>query len=96
MTLRVVAHLQAKAEKAGEARTLLEGLLIPTRQEPGCISYELLENIEDPTSFTFVEEWQDGAALDTHFGTDHIQNAIAHFGELLAEELDLRKYKLVG
>ena len=96
MTLRVVAHLKAKAEKAGEARTLLEGLLVPTRQEPGCISYEMLENIADPTRFTFVEEWQDETALDAHFGTDHIQNAITQFGDLMAEELDLRKYRLVG
>ncbi|TNF73803.1 MAG: antibiotic biosynthesis monooxygenase, partial [Acidobacteria bacterium] len=40
-TLRVVARLVAKPDKVDELRTLLTGLLEPTRAEPGCISYEL-------------------------------------------------------
>ena len=44
-TLRVVAHLQARPEAAGQLREALEALVVPTRQEAGCISYELLEDI---------------------------------------------------
>ena len=95
-TLRVVARLKAKPEKAGELRSLLSGLLAPTREEPGVISYEMLENKEDPTDFTFVEEWKDDAALDAHFGTDHMKNALKAIPNLLAEELDLRRYSVVG
>lgn len=95
-TLRVVARLKAKPEKASELRALLMGLLAPTRQESGCITYELLQNEEDPTELNFVEEWQDGKALDAHFETDHIRNALARLPDLLAEELDLRRYRLVG
>ncbi len=95
-TLRVVARLKAKPEKAGELRSLLSGLLAPTREEPGVISYEMLENKEDPTDFTFVEEWKDDAALDAHFGTDHMKNALNAIPNLLAEELDLRRYSVVG
>ena len=96
MTLRIVANLKARADKISEAREALLGLIAPTHQEPGCISYELLENIEDPTQFTFVEEWQDGAALDAHFGTEHIKGLLTQFENLFAEELDLRKYSKVG
>ena len=96
MTIRVVAHLQAKADKVDEAREVLRGLIAPTNQEPGCISYEMLENLDDPTQFTFVEEYQDGSALEAHFGTAHIGGLLTQFESLFAEELDLRKYSKVG
>lgn len=94
-TLRVVANLKSHDETAAELRSLLEGLVEPTRAEPKCISYELLERLDDPTEFTFVEEWQDEAALDSHFETPHIVAALERMPELLAAELDLRKYLLV-
>ena len=95
-TLRVIARLKAKSGKSEELRSLLMGLITPTHQESGCISYEMLQNREDPSEFTFVEEWTDPAALDSHFQTEHIQNALKRFPELLAEELDLRRYTKVA
>ena len=95
-SLRVIARLKARPNKVGELRSLLIGLLAPTRKEPGCASYEMLENREDPTEFTFVEEWRDEAALQAHFGTDHIRHALKMFPDLLVEELDVRRYGLVG
>ena len=56
----------------------------------------MLENKENEAEFTFVEEWEDDSALDGHFATDHIKHALGELPNLLAAELDLRKYKLVG
>ncbi|MDA2920258.1 antibiotic biosynthesis monooxygenase [Desulfobacterota bacterium AH_259_B03_O07] len=95
-TLRVVARLYAKPGKENELRSLLIGLIEPTHKEQGCRSYEMLENIEDPAEFTFVEEWTDESRLLTHFETDHIQNALSKFPDLLASELDVRKYHKVA
>lgn len=95
-TLRVVARLVAKPDKVDELRTLLTGLLEPTRAEPGCISYELLQNKENEAEFTFVEEWEVDSAFDAHLAADHIQQALGEFPNLLAAELDLRRYRLVG
>jgi quinol monooxygenase YgiN len=94
-TLRVVAHLKGHAEKVSELQALLEGLVEPTRKEPGCISYELQQNNADPAEFTFVEEWKDDAALDAHFATGHIEHALTKLPELLADELDVRRYTLI-
>lgn len=95
-TLRVIARLKARPEKVAELREVLYGLLGPTRAESGCIRYEMLENQEDPREFTFTEEWTDAGALATHFETEHIRSALGRFPDLLAEELDLRRYSLVG
>ena len=95
MSVRVVAHLEAHPEQAAELRDLLAGLVVPTRQESGCLRYELLESLEDPARFTFVEEWSSEEALQAHFETEHIQGALARFSDLLAADLDLRTYRLV-
>ena len=95
-TLRVVARLHAKPGKEAELRSLLIGLIEPTHKEEGCITYEMLENIEDPADFTFVEEWTDESRLAAHFETDHIQNALSKFPDLLATELDVGKYRKVA
>lgn len=96
MTVRAVAHLRAQEGKGAELGDVLRGLIEPTRAEPGNISYELLASLDDARNYTFVEEYQDGDALDAHFQTSHIEAALAVFPELLAEELDLRTYRLVG
>lgn len=94
-SLHLIAMFTARPGKAGALRELLEGLIEPTRAEPGCLDYRLLADREDERCFVFVEAWRDGAALDAHFETPHLQNALAKFPELLEGELELRRLKLV-
>ena len=93
--LRVVARMVAKAGGVGEVRSILSGLVGPTRGERGCVSYELLQNRSDPTDFTFVEEWESDAALDAHLSTEHIREAMSRLPGLLAAEPDIRRYSVV-
>jgi quinol monooxygenase YgiN len=95
-TLRVIARLVARPGKEEALRSLLMGLIAPTGKESGCIAYELLQNKENSGEFTFVEEWKDETALKAHFATDHLQNALGKFPDLLAEDLDVRRYILVA
>lgn len=95
-TLKVIARIKARPEKIEEMRALLSGLVEPTRAEAGCVRYELLHNTADPSDFTFVEEWRDDSALESHFNTEHLKAALTRFQELAAEPLDLRRYRAVG
>ncbi len=94
--LRTVVRLKAKQGKEKELKDLLRNLIKPSRQEPGCISYELLVNKDNPGEFTFVEKWKDDNALNEHFETEHIKAALKKLPELLAEDMDLRKYYSLG
>jgi quinol monooxygenase YgiN len=94
-SLRVVARVKAKPDTVREVRELLTGLIEPTRVEAGCVSYELLQNTQDPTDFTFVEEWEDDASFQGHFSTDHITRTLPKLQEVAAEPPDIRTYALV-
>jgi quinol monooxygenase YgiN len=96
MTLRVVVHLRAQEGRGAELGEALKGLIDPTRAEPGNISYELLASLDDERDYTFVEEYQDGDALDAHMNTPHVQAAMAAMPELVDGGLDLRTYRLIG
>ncbi|HXD32058.1 MAG TPA: putative quinol monooxygenase [Pyrinomonadaceae bacterium] len=94
-TLRVVARITALPDKVEEVRSLLSALIEHTRNEPGCVLYELLQNNSDPADFTFVEEWQSHDDLDTHLSSAHVQKAIAATEGLLAQPPDIRRYTLL-
>lgn len=65
-TIRVVAHITARSGKEASVKSTLSGLVEPTRQEPGCIRYELLQNLNNLAEFTLLEEWESQTALDGH------------------------------
>lgn len=96
LNVRVVARVIAQRDRVGDLQTLLVGLLAPTRQEKGCIQYDLLQNNEDPTDFTFVEIWESQADLDAHLASDHLQAAIGQLDGLVIAPPDIRRYSLVG
>ena len=96
LTVHVVARLTARPETVAELQTALRSLIEPTRQEPGCLRYELLQNAADPTDFTFVEEWANEAALEAHFTTPHLQAALARAPVLLAVEPEIRRYTVIA
>ena len=95
-TIRAVAHIKARPDKVEAMRELLTGLLEPTRKEDGCLSYILTQNTDDPTDFTFIEEWQSAQHMQTHLGSAHIQEALSHLPNVGAADPDIRTYKVVA
>ncbi len=68
----VVAHLHAAPGHEAIVREALESFVAPTRQEEGCLRYDLFQDISDPLKFTFIEEWTSLEALDKHSKSAHI------------------------
>ena len=95
-TIRAVAHIKAQADKVDEMREVLVGLLEPTRNEEGCISYILTQNTADPTDFTFIEEWASEEAMQAHLGSAHVAEALSRLPEVGAAEPDIRSYEVIG
>jgi len=93
--IRVVAHLTSKPETVEETRKVLEAFIDPTRAEDGCILYVLMQNNDDPTDFTFVEEWESNETLDAHLESPHISAFKERSSELLACDPEIRRYTLI-
>ncbi len=85
--LNVIALIPGKPEAADAVREALSTLAAATREEEGCVSYDLSESQAVPGTFVTVEVWKDQASLDAHMTTPHIAAAFATVGDKMAGEV---------
>ena len=62
----VVAIIKVKVGQEARAQAVLQSIVPPTLQEPGCLAYDLHQSVTDPTEFMFFERWESEAALAGH------------------------------
>lgn len=94
--LTVVAQVQAKSGKEAEMRDLLSSLLAPSRQEVGCLNYDLHQSTDDPARFLFHENWSSKSDLDRHLASAHLAAVVARLGSLVAAPPQITLWSRVG
>lgn len=72
--LTIVANITAKADQVELVRSELEKLIAITRQEKGCINYDLHQNNERPEHFLFYENWVSRELWQAHMGNQHLKD----------------------
>jgi quinol monooxygenase YgiN len=82
--LSVVAVLTAKKGQEDVVRQAMTALVAPTRQEEGCLGYELFESAASPGVFVTQERWRGQQDVDAHMQSEHVAQAFASAGEALA------------
>jgi quinol monooxygenase YgiN len=74
----------------------LLALIEPTRAEPGCLRYELLQNLAEPTAFTFIEAFESDAAFELHASAPYIASLQPKLRELVARPSEVLRYRAVA
>ncbi|MGL6225100.1 MAG: putative quinol monooxygenase [Thermoguttaceae bacterium] len=64
--LIVVAKMSVKPDRIDDFLLQTREIVEETRKEPGCLTYQLLQDTIDRGSFMFYEEYADQAAFDYH------------------------------
>ncbi len=94
--LTVIATLQAKPGQEAQLRRELQSLILTTRQEPGCLNYDLHVAQDDPGKFLFHENWASRKHLDDHLARPHLQGFLAKAGDLLTAPPQITLWEKVG
>ncbi len=95
MEIRVVATVIVKPEFLSEVTEALHEVIEPSRQEIGCLQYELHRDIDHPETFVFYERWASKEALSQHNDTEHFVNFARRLeGKLV--RLDIKRLKTVA
>ena len=81
--LHVVATISAKEGKAAGLGEALKTLAEASRDDMGCISYEVYESASTPGTFVTVERWKSQEDLDAHMAAPHVGNAFATQGDAI-------------
>lgn len=92
MPLTLLVLIPAKPGQGDALDAALKGLLAPTRAEPGCISYDAHRSKDDPNLFMMYETWESDAALEKHFQTPHMVDAVAKLPDIVEGALNLQKF----
>lgn len=90
--ITVVAKNHIKEDRVDEflasARHLVEET---SKNDSGCVRYELFQNLSEPQVSTIIEEWEDKDSLEKHMASKHFREASASFAGLVEGrgEIDL-------
>lgn len=94
--ITVVATIFAAKGKEALVRAALQKLIAPTRDEAGCIEYDLYENADSPGEFTFFEKWTSREALDEHLETEHFILAGEEQEGHIAKPTEIKVLNFIG
>jgi quinol monooxygenase YgiN len=81
--LTLFASMKALPGKEEELRQVLEDLVSTSLKEEGCVNYDLHQDLDDPGSFHFYENWATPELWARHDAAPHVKAFVARQDELL-------------
>ncbi|NJK79622.1 MAG: antibiotic biosynthesis monooxygenase [Anaerolineales bacterium] len=90
--VRVVARIIAQPDAIDEVRSVLIDLIEPTRQESGCVAYEVLQADDRPAQFVVLEIWATRTDFQQHMESDHFNRAADRLAKVVAETPSILSY----
>ncbi|MBN3573438.1 putative quinol monooxygenase [Vibrio neptunius] len=90
--INLTATFHAKAGKESVLQSLLVAMLEPTRNEPGCLRYDLLIDSSNPAIFMFQEQFTDKQAFEEHCQQAHFLKLLDSLEGLLEQEPTITFY----
>lgn len=88
-----IAEIKAKTGKRAELLEKLLELFPLSKQEQGCLRYELHQNLENENIFTFVDKFANQAAFDFHCEADYVKIYFDEIIPALTEYVKIELYK---
>jgi 4-oxalocrotonate tautomerase len=96
--IRVASRMKAKPGMEEKANKALSTLIQKTREEKGCLSYDLFRSMYDilndqdnSSYFLLKEKWRDGEAIGFHCNTDYFKEFMAEGQELFDGAIEVTK-----
>lgn len=71
--LTITGNIKAKDAHIDSVKEALLKLIPLTRDEEGCLQYDLHQDLEDPSYFIFYENWSSRDLWKKHMQTPHLQ-----------------------
>lgn len=87
----VIATLHARAGQEAALDARMRTMIAATREEAGCIRYDMHRADDDPASFVMVEYWRSAEDLQLHFDSPHMAALGRDLPELLDQPVQIRR-----
>ena len=90
----IAGQFKVKPECRTALITMAKGLLQPSREESGCISYSFYEDQFAQNQFLFFERWRDRDSIDAHFEKSYLKDFAARFPGMIEGEAEINIYEI--
>ena len=87
-----IAFIRALPGKSLDLGRELCALVTPTREEDGCIGYEVHQSGDDPDIWFLYENWRSAEDMEAHFDTPHFAAFSERAEALVDGELTLHRF----
>lgn len=92
--IKIIAKNTIKVDQIDQFIAVARELAAQSRQEAGCISYQLFQDRSDPRILTFDEDWASQEAIDLHNQSTHFQAAIPALVACQEKNVEVNIYTL--
>lgn len=80
--VKIMAILTARPGRTNELKSLLAGMVAPSRAEPGNLRWDIWQDQADADRFVLDELYTDSSAVVAHRETPHFRNYFAVINDL--------------
>jgi quinol monooxygenase YgiN len=80
--VKIVAILTAKPGKADALKTLIDGMVGPSRAEPGNLRYDVWREKAEPNRLVLDELYASDEAVAAHRAAPHFQDYVSKIGDI--------------
>lgn len=86
--IRLNVFIQVSADHRHAALEVAKELVTASRQDAGCVAYDVFESATRPDVLMICETWQDAASLASHEASPHFTALIPRLKELATLKLE--------
>lgn len=75
--IQTIMKIMFSSESRPKALELIDAIIERIRVSPGCISYNVCQDVLDDNSLTILEQWQSKADLDRYICSDEYRSILS-------------------
>jgi len=79
MTITRQIIFLAKRDCIEELKDLLKGTIEKSKEEEGCLQYQVFQTKNNPVEFIVIDSWENEEALNAHYESEHYLHFINNF-----------------
>ena len=93
--LEVMLTINVKPEYVEQFKEVLHEDALASLQEPGCIAFDVLQDIDEPTCFILHEQYRHARGWDEHTATPHYIKALGAVEAMQSTPRQVRRCRRV-
>lgn len=90
----VKGAIPVKTEQQQEAVEMVQTLACASREEQGCLAYEVYLAADDPDTIVIWQQWACIEALEDHFSSDHVDAFLDAIPELIDGDVESARFEV--